>query len=148
MAHYALVDENNQVVTVIVSNVDPGELAFLAKMASDIEGRWIQTSYNTREGVHYGQDGRPDGGVALRKNYAGIGYTYSDELDAFIPPKKYASWVLDETLFRWKPPIDYPSDGKPYEWNEDTVAWDELEPRVADTETSSMSVQDENPPAY
>jgi len=136
MAHYALVDKNNQVVNVIVNDIDPGDLEFLAKMARDIEGRWIQTSYNTRRGVHYGADGQPDGGVALRKNYAGIGFTYSDEMDAFLPPRPYPSWVLNETIGEWKPPIDYPKDGKPYEWNETTVAWDEVEPRVVDPETS------------
>ena len=84
---------------------------------------WIQTSYNTRGGVHYGPDNQPDGGIALRKNYAGIGYTYDKERDAFIPPKPYPSWVLNEDTCSWEIPIPMPDDGKTYYWNEDTISW-------------------------
>jgi hypothetical protein len=79
---------------------------------------WIQTSYNTHAGVH------TQGGTPLRKNYAGVGYTYDEALDAFIPPKLFDSWVLDETIGQWKAPIDYPNDGNAYIWNEDVQQWE------------------------
>jgi hypothetical protein len=72
---------------------------------------WLQTSYNGN----------------IRKNYAGIGFTYSEELDAFIPPKDYDSWVLNEETCQWEPPVAYPEDGNDYAWNEDTVSWDLVE---------------------
>ena len=87
---------------------------------------WVQTSYNTYGGVHYGPDGKPDGGVALRKNYAGIGFTYDPVLDAFIPPKPYASWLLNEDSCLWNAPVEYPTDGKRYQWDEATTAWVEV----------------------
>lgn len=87
---------------------------------------WVQTSYNTRGGVHYGPDGKPDGGVALRKNYAGIGYTYDPVLDAFIPPQPYPSWLLNTQTGLWDPPIPYPNDGKTYVWDEATRSWVEV----------------------
>ena len=80
-------------------------------------GTWIQTSYNTRGGVH------SSGGTPLRKNYAGIGYTYDSGRDAFIPPKPFASWVLDEGTCLWNAPVPYPTDGKMYNWNEATTSW-------------------------
>lgn len=79
---------------------------------------WIQTSYNTRGGVHR------SGGTPLRKNYAGVGYIYDSELDAFIPPKLFASWVLDEDTCQWKAPIEYPQNGNVYIWNEENQAWE------------------------
>jgi hypothetical protein len=79
---------------------------------------WIQTSYNTRAGVH------TQGGVPLRKNYAGIGFTYDEELDAFIPPKIFDSWTLDETMGLWKAPIEYPQDDNVYLWNEEEQQWE------------------------
>ena len=87
---------------------------------------WVQTSYNTHGGIHYGQDGLPDGGVALRKNYAGIGFDYDAVRDAFIPPKPYASWLLNESTCMWdapEPRTDNPvdEDGYPigyYVWDE------------------------------
>lgn len=79
---------------------------------------WIQTSYNTHSGVHR------NGGTPLRKNYAGIGYTYNIELDAFIPPKLFDSWVLDEDTCQWKAPIEYPQDSNSYIWNEDKQEWE------------------------
>jgi hypothetical protein len=81
-------------------------------------GDWIQTSYNTRGGQH------TLGGTPLRKNYAGIGYTYNAQLDAFIPPKPYASWVLDEETCLWNAPVARPTDGR-YKWNEDSLMWEE-----------------------
>jgi len=76
-----------------------------------------RTSYNTRGGVH------SEGGTPYRKNYAGIGYTYDPQRDAFIPPKPFASWVLDETTCLWAAPTPMPTDGKMYRWDEDTISW-------------------------
>ena len=115
MAHFAKV-ENGIVTQVIVAEQDV--------IDSGIFGHgWIQTSYNTRGGVHYGQDGQPDGGVALRKNYAGIGYSYDAQLDAFIPPQPYPSWVLNGDTCLWQAPVPYPEDGQKYEWDEETTSW-------------------------
>ena len=80
---------------------------------------WVQTSYNTQGGQH--PEGRP-----LRKNYAGIGYTYDTQRDAFIPPKPFASWLLDEATCLWNPPVAMPTDDKIYTWNEDTLSWTEI----------------------
>jgi len=118
MAHYAKI-ENNIVTQVIVA-----EPEFFDTFVDSTPGEWIQTSYNTRGGVHYGQDGEPDGGEALRKNYAGIGFTYDTEKDAFIPPKPYASWLLNEDTCLWEAPVAYPTDDQMYEWNEDAQTWD------------------------
>ena len=95
-------------------------------------GEWIQTSYNTYGGVH------TQGGTPLRKNYAGIGYTYDRERDAFIPPKPYASWVLNEDTCQWDAPVAMPTDGKMYHWNEQTQAWDEIVLPVANTANTAV----------
>ena len=117
MTHFAKV-ENGTVTQVIVAEQD---------FVDTQEGTWVQTSYNTRGGVHYSPDtGEPDGGVALRKNYAGIGFTYDAARDAFIPPQPYPSWNLNEDTCLWEPPIAYPDDGNMYLWNEDTQQWDEI----------------------
>ena len=87
---------------------------------------WIETDLYTKKGVHYGEDGIPDGGIQLRKNYAGIGYKYDIDRDAFIPPQRYQSWLLDENTCNWIPPIPYPNDGKRYKWNEEIVNWEEI----------------------
>ena len=121
MSHFAQIDENNIVVQVLVIEQDVVDTGIFGDPA-----RWIQTSYNTRDGVHYGPDNQPDDGVALRKNYAGIGYTYDAVLDAFIPPKPYPSWLLNTETCQWQPPIPYPTDGKVYTWNEDTQQWVEF----------------------
>ncbi len=85
---------------------------------------WVQTSYNTRGGVHYAPNSHePDGGVALRKNYAGKGYTYDQTRDAFIPPKPFPSWILNEDTCNWDALVPYPDDGKMYRWNEPTTSW-------------------------
>ena len=122
MAHFAELDSNNVVKQVIVvSNADTstaqGEekesigIAFCERL---LGGTWVKTSYNAK----------------IRKNYAGIGFTYDKDRDAFIPPKPYASWVLDETTCRWNAPVAMPSDagqGEPpkmYTWNEETKSWD------------------------
>jgi hypothetical protein len=118
MAHFAKV-ENGIVTQVIVAEQDV--------IDSGIFGHgWVQTSYNTRNGVHYGQDGQPDGGVALRKNYAGIGYSYDSVRDAFIPPQPYPSWTLDEDTCNWNSPTPYPTDGNIYAWDEATTSWTEV----------------------
>ncbi len=87
-----------------------------------------QTSYNTHGGIHY-TDGEPsaDQTKALRYNYAGIGYSYDENRDAFIPPQPYASWVLDEATCLWVAPIDYPADGGQYVWDEQTTDWVEVQ---------------------
>ena len=121
MAHFAKV-QNGIVTQVIVA-----EPEFFQTFVDTSPGEWIQTSYNTRGGVHYGQNGEPDGGVALRKNYAGTGYTYDKTRDAFIPPQPYPSWTLNEETCFWDSPVPYPTDGNPYIWNEETQTWDLLE---------------------
>ena len=126
MAHFAQIDSNNIVTQVIVIDQETLNTGHWGDPAT-----WIQTSYNTRGGVHYGQDGQPDGGVALRKNYAGIGYTYDAERDAFIPPRPFESWTLDEDTCLWQAPVPMPQDGKLYVWNEATQSWDEVVPPAA-----------------
>jgi hypothetical protein len=118
MAHFAKV-QNGIVTQVIVA-----EPEFFDTFVDSTPGEWIQTSYNTRGGVHYGQDGQPDGGVALRKNYAGIGFTYDKTRDAFIPPQPYPSWTLNEDSCLWEPPVAYPEDGQQYRWDENTQSWE------------------------
>jgi hypothetical protein len=88
-----------------------------------VNGVWIQTSYNTYGGVHYGQDGQPDGGVALRGNYAGIGYIYDLAADVFYEPQPYPSWTISAPTWIWQPPVPYPSTGGPYTWDEATQTW-------------------------
>ena len=115
MAHFAKLNENNIVTEVhVVANselldangVEQEHLgqAFLENLFG---GTWKQTSYNGN----------------IRKNYAGIGYTFDTQRDAFIPPKPYASWVLNEETCRWEAPVSYPDDGNKYEWNEETISW-------------------------
>ena len=128
MAHFAQLDENNVVLQVIVvSNEDAGPSpgvqgeAFCTDL---LGGRWKQTSYNTRGGVHYNPaTNEPDGGTPFRKNYAGIGYTFDESRDAFIPPKPFPSWVLNEDTCWWEAPVPYPTDGNPYMWDESVTNW-------------------------
>ncbi len=125
MAHFAKLDENNVVVFVTKGRQeDDGLEAELTARTGDV---YKQTSYNTRGGVHY-TDGEPseDQSKALRYNYAGIGFTYDADRDAFIPPKPFDSWVLDETTCLWVAPIDYPADGGEYVWDEATTDWVEV----------------------
>ena len=112
MAHYAKV-VNNLVVQVIVAEHND----IVSGTFGDPD-RYIQTSYNTIGGVH------TSGGTPLRKNYAGVGFTYDATRDAFYGPKPYPSWTLNEATCLWNPPTAYPDDGKSYEWNESTTAWD------------------------
>jgi hypothetical protein len=122
MAHFAKLDENNVVVFVTVGrDEDNGKEAELSARTGDV---YKQTSYNTIGGVH------TLGGTPFRKNYAGLGYTYDAGRDAFIPPKPFDSWVLNETTCLWNSPVPYPTDiGTPetpkmYTWNEETKNWD------------------------
>ena len=114
MGHFAKV-VNGTVTQVIVA-----EPEFFDTFVDSSPGEWIQTSYNTYGGVH------KLGGTPLRKNYAGMGYTYDKTKDAFIPPKPFPSWTLDEDKCLWNCPVAYPTDGKLYNWNEATQAWDEV----------------------
>lgn len=118
MAHYALLDRNNIVVQVI-TGVDENEGVYDWELFYTQETRLQakRTSYNTAGGVHTG------GGTPFRKNYAGIGYTYDPQRDAFIPPKPYPSWTLNEQKCLWEPPIAMPTDGKMYSWDEATTSW-------------------------
>jgi len=118
MSHYAKV-LNGVVQQVIVAEAD-----FFNSFVDTSPGQWIQTSYNTRGNVHYGQDGQPDGGVALRGNYAGIGYTYDADNDVFYPSQPFPSWTINAgTNWTWTAPVPYPTDGKIYVWNESTTNW-------------------------
>jgi len=115
MSHYAKV-ENGIVTQVIVAEQD-----FIDAQ----EGTWVQTSYNTYGGVHYSPDsGQPDGGIALRKNYAGVGYIYDSARDAFYGQQPYASWALNEATCLWESPVPYPDDGERYIWDEDAYQED------------------------
>jgi hypothetical protein len=122
MGHFAKVVDG-RVTQVIVANPE----FFDTFVDQSGPGEWIQTSYNTHAGIHYGADGTPDGGVALRKNYAGIGYTYDRTRDAFIPPKPWASWTLNEDTCQWQPPIPYPEKVHLYVWDEETLNWKDFQ---------------------
>ncbi len=112
MAHYAFLDENNIVTEVITgrneTEVVEGISDWEAYYGSQRGQRCVRTSYNGN----------------IRKNYAGIGYSYSDDLDAFIPPKPYASWILNEETAQWEAPVPYPTDGVMYAWNEELGDWE------------------------
>lgn len=113
MAHFAKVDGG------VVKQVIVAEADFFKSFIDSSPGEWIQTSYNTRGGVHL------LGGTPIRKNFAGIGYTYDKQRDAFIPPKPYASWKLNEQTCLWDSPVPHPTDGKTYRWVEPT-GWQEV----------------------
>jgi len=115
MAHFAQIDGNNIVAQVIVADQETINTGLFGDPAT-----WIQTSYNTRGGVH------TQGGTPLRKNYAGIGYSYDATRDAFIPPKPFNSWTLNEDTCLWNAPVAYPSDSKLYRWNEEILNWEEI----------------------
>ena len=118
MSHFAKVVDN------IVTEVIVAEQDFIDTLPDS--SAWVQTSYNTRGGKHYAPNTNDeDGGVALRKNYAGIGYTYDGTRDAFIPPKPFNSSVLNEDTCQWEAPTSYPDDGKDYSWDEDSISWKE-----------------------
>jgi hypothetical protein len=125
MAHFAKLDENNVVVFVTVGRQeDDGREQELFERTGDV---YKQTSYNTRGGVHYDPEtGEPseDQTKALRFNYAGISFTYDEGRDAFIPPKPFESWVLDEDTCLWEAPLPYPEDEGTYTWNEELFVWE------------------------
>jgi len=130
MASFAKIGLNNKVIEVlsVVNEVlhdsngveqESIGIDFLTKLTG--YPVWVKTSYNTKGGVH------KLGGTPLRKNHAGIGYTYDETRDAFIPPKSYPSWILNEFTCLWEAPVAYPTDGEFYTWNESTLTWDIVE---------------------
>ena len=122
MSHFAKIDKDGIVQKIIVIEQD-----VLDSGNWGDSNNWIQTSYNTRGGIHYAPNSNDaDGGVALRKNYAGIGDKYDAERDAFIAPQPFPSWTLNEDTCLWEAPVAYPNDGKDYEWNEETTSWEEI----------------------
>jgi hypothetical protein len=114
MGHYAKVNHG------IVEKVIVAEPEFFDSFVDDTPGTWVQTSYNTLGGEH------KLGGTPLRKNFAGVGYTYDETRDAFIPLQPYPSWTLNEDTCLWECPVAYPDDSNMYNWNEETQAWDEV----------------------
>jgi hypothetical protein len=116
MAHWAELDENNVVLRVTVGSNDEPDEGY-QWLIDNLGGTWIKTSYNTIAGAHN------LGGTPLRKNYAAVGYTYDETRDAFIPPKRFESWVLNEETCWWEAPTPCPDDGKPYYWDESTTSW-------------------------
>jgi hypothetical protein len=125
MGYFARV--NNGVVEQVIS----ASQDFIDSYVSTAPGEWIKTSYNTRGGVHYARDengqitgASEDQSKALRKNYAGVGYIYDVDRDAFYEPQPFPSWTLNETTCQWEPPVAHPTDGEIYVWNEGTSSWD------------------------
>ena len=118
MAHFAHINENN-----IVDNVIVAEQDFIDSGAVGDPSKWIQTSYNTKGGAHYNENNEPDDGIPLRKNYAGMGYTYDPVRDAFYAPQPFPSWILNENTCYWEAPIPVPNDEKKYGWDESTKSW-------------------------
>tara|TARA_B110000902_G_scaffold239390_1_gene288014 strand:- start:319 stop:711 length:393 start_codon:yes stop_codon:yes gene_type:complete len=130
MASFAKIGLNNKVIEVL--SIHNNELLDANGVEQEVNGIdfltkltgwdiWKQTSYNTHGGVH------SSGGTPFRKNHAGIGYTYDEDRDAFIAPKPYASWVLNETTCLWEAPVALPDTENRYTWNEDTTSWDLIE---------------------
>jgi hypothetical protein len=115
MTHFAKI-ENGIVTNVIVAEQDVID-------SKIFEGKWIQTSYNTHGNVHYDANGNPDGGIALRGNYAGIGHIYDEVNDVFYSPQPYPSWTLNQNTWQWDAPTSYPSDGSIYKWDESIKNW-------------------------
>tara|TARA_A100001201_G_scaffold114347_2_gene97999 strand:+ start:60 stop:446 length:387 start_codon:yes stop_codon:yes gene_type:complete len=125
MAHYALLDENNTVISVFVGKDEtdtdnlPDEFSSWEKYYENINDFTCKrTSYNTNSGQHI------LGGTAFRGNYAGIGFTYDEVNDVFLPVKEYNSWILNTEKWLWEAPIPYPDDNNYYDWNEQTQSWD------------------------
>ena len=119
MAHFAEIDNSGTVIRVLATdNAKPGEGYFW--LVENLGGTWVKTSYNTVGGQH------KLGGTPLRKNFAGVGFTYDVERDAFIPPKPFESWVLNEDTCLWDSPIPYPTDGQDYSWDEEAGDWIEI----------------------
>jgi len=120
MSHFAKVTDG-KVTQVIVA-----EKEFFDTYVDSTPGEWIQTSYNTRGGIHYGSDNKPDDGIPLRGNYAGIGYIYDRTNDVFYAPQPYPSWKLNNTTWTWESPVSCPEDGKFYNWDEEAQSWIEI----------------------
>jgi len=125
MAHFAKLGVGNIVEQVVVvsndvATTEQAGVEFLQNLYGD-RAVWKQTSYNTERGTH------KLGGTPFRKNYAGIGYTYDETRDAFIPPKPYSSWTLNETTCLWEAPVAYPDDDNTYTWNETNQTWEIVE---------------------
>ena len=123
MAHFAKLGKGNKVIGVYgahndIATSEQAGIDFLNNLYK-INAVWKQTSYNTRGGVHQ------LGGTPFRKNYAGKGFKYDVDRDAFIAPQPFQSWKLNEDTCRWDPPVAYPDDGKRYDWNEATISWKE-----------------------
>ena len=117
MSHYAKVLDG-KVIQVITAEAD-----FFKDFTDSSPGQWIQTSFNTKGGVHYDSQNKPDGGVAIRANFAGIGYTYDSENDVFYASQPFPSWTISAPNWTWQAPVPYPNDGKNYYWDEPTKSW-------------------------
>jgi hypothetical protein len=128
MAHWAELDENNVVTRVLVGdNNDPAGDEGYQWLVDNLGGTWVKTSYNAIGGKRRNPETNEITEEAgFRKNYAGIGYTYDSIRDAFLPPKDFNSWVLNEDTCIWEAPVAYPNDGKFYTWNEESISWDEV----------------------
>lgn len=121
MAHFA------KIVDGVVERIIVAEEEFFDSFVDSTPGTWLQCSYNTFGGVHYDAETRePDGGVALRYNYPGIGYIYNKEDDAFYAPQPYASWTLNTDTYLWEPPTPFPEEGGDYVWDEENLVWESL----------------------
>jgi hypothetical protein len=121
MAHYAFLNDDNIVTEVIVGKDENEDGVDWELRYGNFRGQKCKrTSYNTRSGAH------TNGGTPFRKNYAGIGYKYDEDRDAFIPPKPFESWILNEETCLWESPIAYPTDDKLYQWDEDSISWIEI----------------------
>jgi hypothetical protein len=107
----------------IVTKVIAAEKEFFDTFVDSSPGEWIQTSYNTHNNVHYGSDGKPDDGVALRGNYAGVGYVYDRNNDVFYEQQPFPSWTLNKDIWQWQAPVPYPEDGNRYYWDEALKSW-------------------------
>lgn len=124
MAHFAQINNENIVIQVIVA-----DQSFIDSGAVGNPSKWIQTSYDTRAGVHLDSNGNPDDKPALRKNYAGVGFTYDATRDAFIPPKPFPSWVLEEASCLWEAPVPRPPEDQGFfTWNESKLSWEKITP--------------------
>ena len=121
MADFAEIDTDNTVARVCVGDDTIG----ISWFTENLGGTWLESDRNSYGGVHFGADGKPDNFPALRKNFASVGDTYDPIRDAFIPPKPFESWVLNEDTCQWTPPTPMPTDGI-YVWDEPTLSWKEI----------------------
>jgi hypothetical protein len=130
VAHYAIIDDSNIVINVIVGrdedDLPEGINSWEEHFFETGQGRALRTSYNTRGNVHYNAETNEpseDQSKAFRKNYAGIGFTYDEARDAFIPPQEFASWTLNEETCMWEAPVQMPDDVQPWIWDEASGSW-------------------------